>query len=140
MVMALAGLAVAVLSTLLLAVRLLGEEALVATFLRLPLSALVAAVAGYLLPKGFWLWGIATVSLDPLLFATIPHGSGERLLKAWSLSELILVSAAILVGLVTIHTIAAALGAGSRLLWWRLRGESVRDRLGISSEGEASAR
>jgi hypothetical protein len=35
--------------------------------------------------------------------------------------------------------LAAVLGAGLRLLWWRLRGESVRGRLGISSENNGTA-
>ena len=128
----------AVLSTPVLAVRLLGAGVFVGT-LRLPLSALVAGVAGYQLSKGFWLWGVATVSLDPLLFVITPYGSIERLLEAWSLGELILVSAAVLVGLVTTHTVAAALGAGLRLLWWRLRREDVRHRLGMSSGNNGPA-
>jgi len=74
----------------------------VAASFGLPLSALVAAVAGYLLPKGFWLWGVAVISLYPVLFATLTaYGINQRLLEAWSLSGLMLVGVAVLVGLAT---------------------------------------
>ena len=70
---AVAVLAVWALSTLSVAGKLFGEGASVAAysfplfrFFGMPLLAMVAAVAGYLSPRGFWLWGIAVVTLRPM--------------------------------------------------------------------------
>jgi hypothetical protein len=149
---ALAGLAVLVVSTPSVAGRLFGQEAFVASYsfplfriFGMPLLAIVTAVAGYLSPRGFWLWGIAAVSLRPVLeawkasranslgaFGSLGIGESELLGLALVIAMIIFTSA-------VVCTVAAALGAGLRLLWGRLRGESVRDRLGIASEGDGPA-
>jgi hypothetical protein len=60
----LAGLTVWVISTPVLAYLLFGERAYVASysypiffFDGLPFQVILAAVAGYAMPRGFWLWG-----------------------------------------------------------------------------------
>ena len=68
---ALAGLTVWAISTLMLAYLLLGERAYVASY-SAPIFFLdsfpfqvVLAVAGYVMPRGFWLRGLAVVFLRP---------------------------------------------------------------------------
>ena len=88
----------------------------------LPLLVSVAAVAGFLLPRGFWLWGVAVVSSRPLVEALLmgEHSPGAMFGFSWIFFEVML-----LLPVVIMCTVAAALGAGSRLLWSRLRGRSV---------------
>lgn len=101
---------------------------------KLLLPALVALVVGYILPKGFYLWGIAAILLHPLVEASSINRALEGgVLESSELGSLTVVTAITLIVNMGLCTIAAALGAGLRLLWWRLRGESVRGRLGISS-------
>jgi hypothetical protein len=90
--------------------------------LGLPLLASVAAVAGFLLPRGFWLWGVAVVSSRPLVEFLI---MGEQ--SPWAMFGFSVVAfeAMLLLPVAVVCTLVAALGAGSRLLWRRLRGRSV---------------
>jgi hypothetical protein len=93
--------------------------------------ALVAAVAGYVLPKGFFLWGVAVIFLHPLVEAWQTHraNAGGAFGPSGIGDEQILGLALVLVMMLTGYafacTVAVALGAGLRLLWWRLRGESL---------------
>ena len=142
---ALAGLVAWVLTTPAVAGRLLGDAAYVAAYsfplfryFGMPLLALVAVLVGYLLPKGFFLWGIALVSLRPIVeawqtsWADSQGAFGPSGLDGSQLAGLLFVQVTILVVTVIVCTAAAALGAGLRLLWWWIRGESVQSRLGIA--------
>jgi hypothetical protein len=65
-------------------IELFGEGWFILTFLAptLILPAFVAAVVGYVLPRGFFLWGIAVIFLHPLVEAWQTHlasaGGGFR--------------------------------------------------------------
>jgi hypothetical protein len=90
--------------------------------LGLPLLAFVAAVTGFLLPRGLWLWGVAAVSSRPLIEVIL---MGEQ--SPWSIFgfSTALFEVMLLLHAAVVCTVAAALGAGSRPLWGRLRGRSV---------------
>jgi hypothetical protein len=69
---ALAGLTVWAISTPVLAYLLLGERAYVASYSApiffldgFPFQVILAVVAGYVMPRGFWLRGLAVVFLRP---------------------------------------------------------------------------
>ncbi len=114
---------------------LLGEGLFYPTFFipRLFLPALAGAVAGFVLPKGFLLWGIAVVILQPIAEGlSISRALEAGVIESSQLGGLVFFEVIMLVMLMLACTVAAVLGAGLRLLWWRLRGESVRGKLGIS--------
>lgn len=110
-----------------------------------PLLALAAAVAGYLLPKGFPLWGVAVVCLHPVADAGFAAWLGPRFmlvpekLTGTEVIGLALVLLGKSVLFAVASTLTATLGAGMRLLRWRLRGESVRGMLGMSSGSSRDA-
>lgn len=117
---------------------LFGEGLFNLTFVvpRLLLPALVALLVGYVLPKGFFLWGVAVLLLHPIAEASaVDLALDAGVISSSDLSGLLVVTAITLVVFMALCTVAAALGAGLRLLWWRVRGESVRGRLGVASEG-----
>ena len=39
----------------------------------IPIMLVVSTIVGYLLPKGFWLWGIAVVSLQPVPLTVVTY-------------------------------------------------------------------
>jgi len=95
--------------------------------------------------QGVFLWGFAVVLLHPLAEARQtqranewgafgPSGIGDP-----ELMGLILVYVAILSVFAVVFTVAAAIGAGLRLLWWRLRGEPALARLGLTSGNNDAA-
>lgn len=126
---------------------LFGQDAFGLKFLgsRLLLPMLLAAVVGYLLPKGFFLWVIAVMSLHPLEearqtgWANEWGAFGSSGIGDSELLGLIFVPLMMLALLAFVCTIASALGVGLRLLWWRYRGESVGSRLGLASDGSDPA-
>lgn len=143
---ALAGLAIRVYA-LNVVVGLFGAEPGDRLFIFLPevrgllVPALIALLVGYVLPKGFFLWGIAVVLLHPLVEAVwINRALGAGVVASSELSGLIIITATEIIVFMVLCTIAAALGAGLRLLWWRFRGESVRGRLGMFSGSNDPAR
>lgn len=122
---------------------LFGEGSFDLTFIvpRLLLPALIALLAGYVLPRGFWLWGGAAVLLHPLAEAASTNRALEAgVVDSSELGGLLVVTVVTLIVYAVLCTIAAALGAGLRLLWWRLRGEPVGARLGLSSGDDTVAR
>ncbi len=141
LVMAVAGLAVRVYAPAIIG-EMFGEGEFGLRFFssRLLLPALVAVVAGYLLPKGFFLWGLAVISLHPLVEAwkTRLADAGGAFGPSGIGNEQLLGLAFVLVMMLLVYalacTLAAALGAGLRLLWWWIRGESVSGKLGMTSE------
>ncbi len=99
------------------------------------LPALVALLVGYVLPKGFFLWGIAVVLLHPLNQALwINRALEAGVIESSGLGGLVVVETTFLLLFAGACTGAAALGAGLRLLWWWLRGESIGG-LGTASNG-----
>lgn len=132
----LAGLVIWALSTPAVAAILFGEAAYEAAFssplyglLGLPLLAVPPLIAGFILPKGFFVWGVATVLAYPpgavwtylnagpqTTFLTSEPGAGQVL-------SLALVDLMIFLFLATVCTGAAGLGAGTRylILWKRGR-------------------
>lgn len=138
---ALAGLAVRVYAHSLI-VGLSGAEpgdllfALTTEIGRLVLPALVALLVGFILPKGFFLWGIAVVLTHPLYELMWNNRALEAgVLESSELNKLFLGQTIQIVFFVApLCTVTAAPGAGLRLLWWWMRGESVRGRLGMFSE------
>lgn len=114
-------------------------------FWQLPLTMLVAAVAGYVSPRGYWLWGIAAACLGPveeLLVFSLPlpsdlqeqaNGSPDYSFEARTL--LVLVVAC---------TVSATAGARWRLLVRWLLGRSEAplegEEPGPSDWGEAARR
>ncbi len=147
---AVVGLAVWAVSTPSVIGRLFGEGAYVAAyshpllrFFGLPLLAIVVAVAGYLSPRGFWLWGIAVVFLHPVARARQTERAnslgafGSSGTEGLQLLGLALVTAMIIFELAVACMIAAALGAGLRLLWWWLRGKPIGRPGAASGDGLA---
>lgn len=131
--LALAGLAVWAVSTPAMAVLLFGESGYEAAysspvygFLGLPLLALPPLISGFVLPKGFFLWGVAAVlayvpgglwtylNAGPeVTFQTPDPGSGQIL-------GLVFVEVAMIFVLAIVCTAAAGVGAALRaLVWWR---------------------
>lgn len=133
---AVAGLAVWVFSTPAISGKLLGEAAYEATythpllaFFGLPLLAAIAFGAGSVSPRGFWLWGVAIVSLHSLAYVWLtiwtssrgafgPEGIGPRQILSLAFVEILM-----LIALATACTVGSAAGAGLRFLWLKLRGE-----------------
>jgi hypothetical protein len=131
----LAGLVIWALSTPAVAVILFGEAAYEAAyssplygFLGLPLLAVPPLIAGFVLPKGFFMWGVATV---------LPHLVGAAWTFPWSRAEaevvfmtpnpgagqilgLVFVELMIFISLVLVCTVSSGIGAGARyLILWR---------------------
>ncbi len=123
LVVAILGLAVRIYTPVVVG-ELFGTNAFGLKFLgsRLLLPAIVAAVAGYVLPKGFFLWGVGVVFLHPLVEVWQTHRANEG--GAFGPSGIgdgqIFGLALLLVMMLTVYafacTAAAALGAGLRLL------------------------
>jgi hypothetical protein len=133
---AVAGLAGWVLGTPVVAGWLLGEAAYERAYSfppfilgGLPLAVVVAAVAGYLLPKAFWLRGFAAVSLHPVAEASLVAVQVDRgVVKTSELGGLVFVLAVILRTKAGAATLGSLVGAGLRMLWRysRKRGGSAR--------------
>ena len=101
------------------------------SFFGLPLLIAIALVAGFVSPRGFWLWGVAAVFLQPFAYAWLTvwtssqgvPGTGEN--SIFQLLSLAFVTALILFALAIACTGGSAVGAGLRLLWWKLRGRQI---------------
>lgn len=142
-VLALAGAVAWVLSTPAVAVHFFGDAGYEAAysspvygFLGLPLLALPPLLAGFVLPKGFFLWGIAAVLayLPGAAWTYLNAGPEVTFMTpgptAGQVLSLIFVQAMMFFGLALVCTAAAGLGAGVRVLvWWR-RGTLRRNFLG----------
>ena len=148
---ALAGLAVWTVSTPAVAGLVFGDAAYRAAYtvpiwahFGLPLLALPPLVAGFALPKGFLLWGVAA----PLVYVPgsiwlMLRAGPEAVFRAadpgvGELLGLVFVNLSMLLVLTVACTVAAAIGSAARLLLWRLRGESIARRLGVSRGPGAS--
>jgi hypothetical protein len=133
-VLMLAGSVFWVLSTPSVAVIFFGESGYEAAygspiygFLGLPLLALPPLVAGFLLPKGFWLWGFAAVLpyLPGAVWTYLRAGAEATFLNsdpdAGQILGLVLVQLMILLLLSMACTTAAGIGVVIRALiqWWR---------------------
>lgn len=141
----LVGLVIWVISTPAVIGGLLGDAAYEAAFsfplyafLGLPLLALPPLIAGFLLPKGFFVWGVATAlpslagalwtfpwsgAKAEVVFLTPSPGAGQIL-------SLVLVELTVFLFLAFVCTVSSGLGAGARyLIRWR------RGRLGQSPLG-----
>ncbi len=84
----------------------------------LPLAVLVAAIAGYVSPRRFWLWGLAVVLLRPVLDVLL-YFNPARQAGVIGLSEYIglaVIEVMIFMSLVALCTAGSGAGAGLRLL------------------------
>ena len=151
LVVLLAGLAVWAVSTPAVAGRLLGGAAYRAaysfpllSFFGLPLLLLPPLVASFALPRGSLVWGMAAVlpyapgtvwlltrAGPEVTFGTADPGAGQIL-------GLVFVNLLLLIALTVACAISAAAGAGTRMLLWRLRGESVAEKLGLQPASRPS--
>lgn len=98
-------------------------------FLELGLTLLLTFLAGYALPEGFWLWGVAAVSLRIPFEATSTGGAVEAgVLSESDVGGLILVIVITYALTILLLTASSALGAGLRSLRRRSRGAGTRRR------------
>ena len=105
----------------------LGEEATFAVsglplfaFFGLPAYVLVALVAGYASPGGFWLWGAAVMLHRPLAdVALFPSEVARGVLEPSDLFGFAFASASISLTLAMVCTFGSAVGAGVRTLQQR---------------------
>lgn len=144
----LSGAVIWVLSTPAAAVLLLGEVGYEAAysspvygFLGLPLLALPPLVAGFALPKGFLLWGVASVLAYPpgAVWTYLRAGPEVTFLTPdptlGQILSLVLVEVMMFVFLAVVCTGAAAIGGGVRaLIWWR-RGSLRQHLSGLGVSG-----
>ena len=137
--LALLGLVVWTLSTPSVAGFLLGERFYRAAYsfplyFGLPLYALLAFLAGFFFPRGFWLWGAALYCLTPIADAALAWwvearggdvlGGGPPAIVSYVLTVVMMA-----VGLGVAATLVSTLGAGLRVL---PRAVSALRRRGVS--------
>ena len=141
--LAFAGAVVWLLSTPAVAVNFFGEAGYEAAyrspvygFLGLPLLALPPLVAGFALPKGFFLWG-AAVALPYLPGAVVTYlmaGAEATFMTpdpgAGQVLGLVFVDVMMFLGLALVCTVAAGVGAGLRAIFWWRRGVLRRNLFG----------
>ncbi len=97
-------------------------------------TVLVAAVAGYVSPRGFWLWGFAAVFLWSVeQVFTMRYAASYGVIGPSDYPGLAVVVAVMFVTFVVVCTAGSGAGAGLRLLVRWLSG-----RFGTASEGEES--
>jgi hypothetical protein len=86
------------------------------------LSALIAFVAGYVLPEAFWLWGVAVVALRvPVEMVLLNHDVEAGYVSGSRVGSLLFILGLIYFGTVMFGTVASCAGAGLRSLWLRRR-------------------